>query len=135
MAVRQRMDLRQTQTLVMTPQLQQAIKLLELSSQELSAYVEGELEQNPLLERDDATGDSATDLESSPGDDVASPVSGVSDPLDASEFAAAAMMPDAPESPLDFDCENLWTSEGPDAPPSLHGAGGRGRADREASAV
>ena len=54
MAVRQRMDLRQTQTLVMTPQLQQAIKLLELSSQELSAYVERELEQNPLLERDDA---------------------------------------------------------------------------------
>src|SRR5215468_12019900 len=112
MAVRQRMDLRQTQTLVMTPQLQQAIKLLELSSQELSAYVEGELEQNPLLERDDAPGDSDTDLESSPGDDATSSVSGVSDPLDASEFVAAAMMPDAPESPLDIDCENLWTSDG-----------------------
>ena len=38
----------------MTPQLQQAIKLLQLSNQELTAYVEDELEQNPLLERDEA---------------------------------------------------------------------------------
>jgi RNA polymerase sigma-54 factor len=49
-----RLKLRQGQGLVMTPQLQQAIKLLQLSNQELSAYVEAELEQNPLLERDDA---------------------------------------------------------------------------------
>ena len=53
MAITQRMDLRQAQSLVMTPQLQQAIKLLELSNQELASYVEQELEQNPLLERDE----------------------------------------------------------------------------------
>ncbi|HZT51636.1 MAG TPA: RNA polymerase factor sigma-54 [Stellaceae bacterium] len=53
MALSQRLDLRQTQALVMTPQLQQAIKLLQLSNVELATYVEGELEQNPLLERDD----------------------------------------------------------------------------------
>ena len=53
MALTQRLDLRQTQALVMTPQLQQAIKLLQLSNLELAAYIEGELEQNPLLERDD----------------------------------------------------------------------------------
>jgi len=53
MALSQRLDLRQTQALVMTPQLQQAIKLLQLSNLDLSSYVEGELEQNPLLERDD----------------------------------------------------------------------------------
>src|SRR5665213_1409455 len=53
MALSQRLDLRQSQALVMTPQLQQAIKLLQLSNLELSTYVEGELEQNPLLERDD----------------------------------------------------------------------------------
>ncbi len=40
----------------MTPQLQQAIKLLQLSNIELSQFVETELEQNPLLERDDAPG-------------------------------------------------------------------------------
>jgi len=48
-----RLDLRQTQALVMTPQLQQAIKLLQLSNLDLAAYVEQELERNPLLERDD----------------------------------------------------------------------------------
>ena len=52
MALMQRMDLRQGQSLVMTPQLQQAIKLLQMSNLELQAYVEGELERNPLLERD-----------------------------------------------------------------------------------
>ncbi len=41
------------QTLVMTPQLQQAIKLLQMSNQELSAYLESEIEQNPLLEKQD----------------------------------------------------------------------------------
>jgi RNA polymerase sigma-54 factor len=49
----QRLDMRQGQSLVMTPQLQQAIKLLQLSNVELTAYVEGELESNPLLERDE----------------------------------------------------------------------------------
>jgi RNA polymerase sigma-54 factor len=52
-ALTQRLDLRQSQALVMTPQLQQAIKLLQLSNLELSTYVETELEQNPLLERDE----------------------------------------------------------------------------------
>ena len=53
MALTQRLDLRQSQTLVMTPQLQQAIKLLELTNLELTTYVERELEQNPFLERED----------------------------------------------------------------------------------
>ena len=51
MAVSQRLELRQGQTLVMTPQLQQAIKLLQLSNVELSEFCEQELEKNPLLER------------------------------------------------------------------------------------
>ena len=54
MALSQRLDLRQTQALVMTPQLQQAIKLLQFSNLELSQFVESELETNPLLERDEA---------------------------------------------------------------------------------
>lgn len=53
MALTQRLELRQGQSLVMTPQLQQAIKLLQLSNLELAEYVEGELERNPLLERDE----------------------------------------------------------------------------------
>ncbi len=53
MAVTQRLEIRQGQSLVMTPQLQQAIKLLQLSNLELVDYVEQELEHNPLLERDE----------------------------------------------------------------------------------
>jgi RNA polymerase sigma-54 factor len=49
----QKLEMRQGQSLVMTPQLQQAIKLLQLSNIELSAFVEEELERNPLLERDE----------------------------------------------------------------------------------
>src|SRR5262249_55590085 len=48
-----RLELRQGQSLVVTPQLQQAIKLLQLSNLELEAYVEAELERNPLLQRDE----------------------------------------------------------------------------------
>jgi RNA polymerase sigma-54 factor len=51
MALSQRLEMRQSQALVMTPQLMQAIKLLQLSNLDLVAYVEGELERNPLLER------------------------------------------------------------------------------------
>jgi len=53
LALGPRLELRQGQGLVITPQLQQAIKLLQLSSVELEAYVEGELERNPLLQRDE----------------------------------------------------------------------------------
>src|SRR5579884_2461291 len=55
MALGQRLEIRQGQSLVMTPQLQQAIKLLQLSNIELAEYCEAELEKNPLLERDEAT--------------------------------------------------------------------------------
>jgi RNA polymerase sigma-54 factor len=48
-----RLELRQGQQLVMTPQLQQAIRLLQLSNLELGVFVENELERNPLLEQDE----------------------------------------------------------------------------------
>jgi RNA polymerase sigma-54 factor len=50
MAIGPRLDIRQTQQLVMTPQLQQAIKLLTLTNLELEAAVGAELERNPLLD-------------------------------------------------------------------------------------
>ena len=56
MALGPKLDLRQSQSLVMTPQLQQAIKLLQMSNLELNTYVEQELEQNPLLEFDETDG-------------------------------------------------------------------------------
>lgn len=49
--ISQSLDLRQTQNLVMTPQLQQAIKLLQLNNMELDELIEEELQHNPLLEK------------------------------------------------------------------------------------
>ena len=67
MALAPRLDLRQSQNLVITPQLQQAIKLLQLSSVELEAYVAEELEANPLLELDDGGGGEGSALSESAG--------------------------------------------------------------------
>jgi RNA polymerase sigma-54 factor len=57
MALTPRLDLRQSQSLVMTPQLQQAIKLLTLSNLELETFISDEVEKNPLLD----TGDLSTE--------------------------------------------------------------------------
>ena len=55
MALTTRLMLRQGQSLVMTPQLLQAIKLLQLSHLELTSFVQEELDRNPLLERAEET--------------------------------------------------------------------------------
>ncbi len=57
MALAARLELRQGQGLVITPQLQQAIKLLQLSNLELDAFCEAELEKNPLLAREEPEGE------------------------------------------------------------------------------
>jgi RNA polymerase sigma-54 factor len=51
------------QSLVMTPQLQQAIKLLQMSNQELSTYLETEMEKNPLLEKVETENDFSKDAQ------------------------------------------------------------------------
>ncbi len=66
MALGPRLDLRQSQSLVMTPQLQQAIKLLALSNLELEAYLAEALEGNPLLDATSAESDGGA---GDPGDD------------------------------------------------------------------
>ena len=50
MAMETRLSLRQSQRVVMTPLLQQAIQLLQLSTLELQEVVQRELLENPLLE-------------------------------------------------------------------------------------
>ena len=80
MALTQRLEIRQSHALVMTPQLMQAIKLLQLSSLDLAGYVEGELERNPLLERvGESDGEEerrGADLEDSPDTAASLPASG-----------------------------------------------------------
>ncbi len=66
MALTAKLELRQGQQLVMTPQLQQAIRLLQLSNLELNQFVETELERNPLLEMDEAPDAVAKEREAEP---------------------------------------------------------------------
>jgi len=110
MALTTKLEIRQGQQLVMTPQLQQAIRLLQLSNLELSAFVETEMERNPLLERDDASdsGDDrglpdAGDIDGSQGEgeersfDAADVIGGgdVAQGSEAVDADVAALYPDA----------------------------------------
>jgi len=95
MALTQRLQMRQSQALVMTPQLMQAIKLLQLSNLDLSAYVEAEVERNPLLERGpDSEPASANAL----GDATADRAGEASGPP--AEFADHSSGEEASDSPL-----------------------------------
>jgi RNA polymerase sigma-54 factor len=66
MALAPRLDLRQSQSLVMTPQLQQAIKLLALSSLEIEAFIAEEIERNPVLETGNNDGGSEPPMDEFP---------------------------------------------------------------------
>jgi RNA polymerase sigma-54 factor len=100
MAIAQRLEIRQGQGLVMTPQLQQAIKLLQMSNLELNAFVEQELERNPLLERDEAH-DNET------GEPAPTPTSDVETSLTLSEDAPPANAAEA----VDTDYDNLYAED------------------------
>jgi len=133
MAVTQRLDLRQHQSLVMTPQLQQAIKLLQLSNLELAAYVEAELERNPLLERDESDGgDEGANSSGTDSDAEAEPVRADADTHD---LTSADNLPSSNDAPLDTDFENVYDNSraddglaGADMGPYSGGAGGAGGA-------
>jgi RNA polymerase sigma-54 factor len=90
-----RLELRQGQSLVITPQLQQAIKLLQLSNIELEAFVDSELERNPLLARDDAPDGAPEERRS----EAAEP--------------AAAEAPDADARDLDVASDDLYGDASP----------------------
>src|SRR5262245_14603744 len=86
MALVQKLELRHGQSLVMTPQLQQAIKLLQMSNLELKAFIEEEIERNPLLER-------ATEPAAEPPAEAAASRSDAAD-----EAESAAMVPQLKDS-------------------------------------
>ncbi|MBF0356922.1 MAG: RNA polymerase factor sigma-54, partial [Alphaproteobacteria bacterium] len=103
MVLAPRLDLRQSQTLVMTPQLQQAIKLLQLSNLELSAYVEQELEQNPLLEREDSENDQRlVETENRGDEEIRRDV----------EVPLVDQAPGSEDSALDIEVDNQFNHDG-----------------------
>lgn len=94
-----RLELRQTQQLVMTPQLQQAIKLLQMTNLDLAAYVDAELERNPLLEREPP--------ETAP--DAPEPAHAPDGPRDLiDQVIAERSDPDTFSAAFDQSTENLW---------------------------
>ena len=141
MALTPRLDQRQTQALVMTPQLQQAIKLLQMSNLELADYVAQELERNPLLEPEDAE---RGGLESAPGAGATEgggeggATEGGGETTDRAEatdrVASDDGVPGAAAESIDAADDRDWTgaNDGPGGGnepslPSLSGAGGGGR--------
>jgi RNA polymerase sigma-54 factor len=103
-----RLDFRQTQQLVMTPQLRQAIKLLQSSNLEVSAFVEEELERNPMLDREESS----------------APVAPEALVPDCFEAASSSVMPDEAASPIEAD----W-SAGYESGDALYPASRGARAD------
>src|SRR5258705_470494 len=111
MALSQKLLIRQSQALVMTPQLMQAIKLLQLSNLDLTAYVDQELERNPLLERssegDEPRADETAASPEAPGPGDTSGDAQTSDWLgEELETSRAAM-----ESNLDTGLENVFPDD------------------------
>jgi len=109
MALSQRLEFRQTQALVMTPQLMQAIKLLQLSSLDLVAYVDNELERNPLLERanDDEPAPAGAEPEG-PAAEFSEDTGGASDWIgDELETSRSAL-----EQGLGTELENVFPDDG-----------------------
>ena len=140
MALANRLAMRQGQAMVLTPQLLQAIKLLQMPNAELAAFIEAELERNPLLERADeapefdppaAGGERETEAEAAP----TAPEPG--------DWAAETLEcdPDAMARNLGTEIDNAFEIDRPSAPAetaarvdegqglsatSWTGAGGRG---------
>ncbi len=87
MALGPRLDLRQTQSLVMTPQLQQAIKLLALSNLEIESFVAEALESNPLLEMGEVRREAGDESVAEPPEHDSAPDFGGEGALDVADHA------------------------------------------------
>ncbi len=134
MGLLQRLEMRQGQSLVMTPQLLQAIKLLQLSHLDLAAFVEAELERNPLLKRPESEAPEGR-LAEGPGG-AADDHAGTDQP---ELWSAEGLAPDPSgrEGGLDNSLDNVFPDDAPiparagdgdllPLSPSLWGAGGTG---------
>ncbi|MBZ0163194.1 MAG: RNA polymerase factor sigma-54 [Notoacmeibacter sp.] len=120
MALTAKLQLRQSQSLVMTPQLMQSIKLLQFTQTELEQFIDQEIERNPLIERADARDDEGEAAKPEPA------VTGESDWLqpdlewnsteiaDKLDTSLGNIFPDDPgtSDPLSPDLGGQWRSAG-----------------------
>jgi RNA polymerase sigma-54 factor len=124
MSLAAKLQLRQTQSLIMTPQLMQSIRLLQLTHVELERFVDDEIERNPLLERADPADEPSTEAEAQ------APAGGA----DGSDWYAednAALDAETMAGVLDTSLENVFPDEpgtaqpvGPDLAQHWKSAGG-----------
>lgn len=127
MQLGQRQELRQSQSLIMTPQLQQAIKLLQLSHLELAEYVDQELEKNPLLELADSDeverGDGEADQPEAAA--AAGDAAGDAAVKDSATLSQDEVLPGSNDEPLDVNYSEVYDESGPSdvpaAPPAPAG--------------
>ena len=135
MALSPRIEVRQSQSLTLTPQLMQSIRLLQLSHLELSAFVDVELQRNPLLEREDgeaAAGDTETEA----------PEPAIESFEDTLVHTDRIQSADGIASGLDTEVENVFPEQtGQDAPDMTpaswndHGGDGREATDLDSFAA
>lgn len=111
MGLAPRLEIRQGQTLVMTPQLQQAIKLLQLSNLELSSHIEAELERNPLLEIDQGEADAADTSPNDTNDARLDEANGNDDSQNAELNLSQENLPTREEGELDTGFDNIYADE------------------------
>ena len=104
MSLGPRLDIRQSQSLVLTPQLAQAIKLLQLSNIELESVIAEEMAKNPLLESPSEGGDDSPAPAQAKGEGEESDGFDAPDDPGADELISAGGSDD---QPLDMD----WQSE------------------------
>ncbi len=112
----------------MTPQLQQAIKLLQFTNLELIEYVEQEVEQNPLLDHVDPNraerGDgvkeeaSASDQSVAENREAAAEQGGDLDVPDSAELSSVESLPEANDAPLDVSDGDIYEPDAPDIGPA-----------------
>jgi RNA polymerase sigma-54 factor len=116
MSLGPRLDLRQSQSLVMTPQLQQAIRLLALSNLEIESFIAEELDKNPLLD----TGGGDEEAHAEPGDaDSAPRESEGAETIDV--LLAGGPAEGDPPLDIDFNGENIHQDSASDRMGGLDG--------------
>ena len=105
------LQLRLSQSLTMTPQLQQAIRLLQLSSIELQAEVQEALESNIMLELDEPEPEAAPEMPEQ------------QQPAKADDPDSAASAPASEDTPDDLPVDTAWEDAYQGGTTSQRGAG------------
>lgn len=126
-----RLDLRQSQSLVMTPQLQQAIRLLALSNLEVEGFIAEEIERNPLLDSSAPEDDGPT-IDREPIAELPSePASADQLILGGENAGEASLDVDFASESFHHDSASDSAGAGMDGSLGLNGAGGSGMAGED----